>query len=225
METSTEIRDIKTTRRGSKRPGYNGIRSSALSATTGVNPKPGDWSLMQAHIKEVIASNNKEWHYYMLHWLAWAVQHPDLPAEVALVLWGKPGTGKGALFNAMCRIFGQHGLHISNSNHLSGHFNAHLRDCCFLFADEALYPGDKKGLGTLKSLLTEPSIAIEAKGFDIGSADNRLHIAMASNETWVVPAGYGERRYAMFGISDTHMQDQKWFEPLFEQMIKWSEPH
>jgi len=34
METSTEIQEIKTTRRGSKRPGYNGIRSSALSAST-----------------------------------------------------------------------------------------------------------------------------------------------------------------------------------------------
>ncbi len=34
MEILTEIEDIKTTRRGSKRPGYNGTRSSALSATT-----------------------------------------------------------------------------------------------------------------------------------------------------------------------------------------------
>ncbi len=34
MEILTETQDIKTTRRGSKRPGYNGTRSSALSAIT-----------------------------------------------------------------------------------------------------------------------------------------------------------------------------------------------
>ena len=54
------------------------------------------------------------------------------------------------------RILGQHALHISNSKHLVGNFNAHLRDCVLLFADEAFYAGDKAHVGVLNSLITEP---------------------------------------------------------------------
>ena len=32
---------------------------------------------------------------------------------------------------------------------------------------------------------------------------NRLHVAMAANADWVVPAGAGERRYAVFNCADT----------------------
>ena len=37
---------------------------------------------------------------------------------------------------------GQHALKISNAKHLVGNFNSHLRDCVFLFADEAFFAGD-----------------------------------------------------------------------------------
>ena len=71
--------------------------------------------------------------------------------------------GKGTLGNALVRIFGQHATHISSVDHLAGRFNAHLRDACFLFADEAWWPGDKSAEGTLKRLITEPTLFIEAK--------------------------------------------------------------
>ena len=56
--------------------------------------------------------------------------------------------------------------HISSVDHLAGRFNAHLRDACLLFADEAYWPGDRSDEGTLKRLITEPTLFIEAKGRD-----------------------------------------------------------
>ena len=184
----------------------------------GVGPKAGDWSRMKAHIRDVLAGNDTAFHDYIMRWIAWAVQHPAERAQAALVFKGKKGTGKGTLGNALCRIFGQHGTHISTAEHLAGRFNGHLRDACFLFADEAYWPGDKGAEGSLKRLVTEPDLFIEAKGRDGITVPNMLHVMMASNDDWIVPAGEDERRYAVFGVSDLHKQDERWFGPLNEQM-------
>lgn len=184
----------------------------------GVTPKQGDWSLMRAHIHWVLACGDDDAADYIIHWLAWAVQHPDQRAEVALVFQGKRGTGKSTLGNAMCKIFGQHAVHISNARHLVGNFNAHLRDCVFLFGDEAYWPGDKASEGALKRLITEPTLFIEPKGRDPITGPNFLHAMLSSNEDWVVPAGEGERRFYKCIVSETHARDPKWFEPLYAQL-------
>ncbi|MFZ1091315.1 MAG: DUF5906 domain-containing protein [Xanthobacteraceae bacterium] len=184
----------------------------------GVEPKPGDWSLMRQHIREVLAAGDDGADTYITNWNAWAVQHPAERAEVALVLKGGRGVGKGTLGNALVRIFGQHATHISSVDHLAGRFNAHLRDACFLFADEAWWPGDKSAEGTLKRLITEPTLFIEAKNRDGVTVPNMLHPLISSNEDWVVPAGEHERRFAMFEASEHKRQDETWFKPLHEQL-------
>ena len=184
----------------------------------GTEPAPGDWSLMQQHVKEVLAAGDETATLYIENWLAWAVQHPAERAQVALVFKGGRGTGKGTLGNAMCHLFGQHATHISSIDHLAGRFNAHLRDAVLLFADEAYWPGDKSGEGTLKRLITEPTLFIEAKGRDGVTVPNMLHVLMASNEHWLVPAGEHERRYAVFQVSEAKRQDDRWFTPLYQQM-------
>jgi Family of unknown function (DUF5906) len=184
----------------------------------GVPPKQGDWSLMQRHIVEVMAAGDQERAEYILNWLAWLVQHPDQQAEVALIFRGKKGTGKGTLGIALMCIFGQHGYQISSAGQLIGKHNAHLRDCCFLFADEALWPGDRSAEGNLKRMITEPTLDIEAKYFDSKMVPNMLHVLMSSNEDWVVPASEWERRYMMCEMSDIHIQSEEWFRPLKAQL-------
>ncbi|NDC56882.1 MAG: hypothetical protein EBZ69_08790, partial [Alphaproteobacteria bacterium] len=61
----------------------------------GVTPAHGSWDLIKNHILDVICSENKELFDYMMGWMARAVQHPDKPGEVAIILRGGRGTGKG----------------------------------------------------------------------------------------------------------------------------------
>jgi hypothetical protein len=183
-----------------------------------IDPKPGTWDLMQAHLKEVIADNNEEYFDYIVRWAAWAVQNPDKPAEVALVLKGGRGVGKGTFLRALKHLFGQHGLQVTSPMQLTGKFNAHLRDCCLLFADEAIAPGDKVAESVLKGLITEQELSIEGKGVNVVQVLNRLHIVMASNEDWVAPAGTAERRFAVFEVAAVHMQDQDYFSAINAEM-------
>lgn len=173
---------------------------------------------IRLHILKVICAGDRRTYRYLLRWMAFAVQHPDLPAEVAVVLRGGRGTGKGTFAEIFREIFGEHYLQISQVQHLTGNFNAHLRSCVFLFVDEGYWAGDRKGAGVLKSLITEPVIAIEAKGRDVESARNMLHIVIASNDEWVVPAGEQERRYLVLDVDESHQQDHAYFKALREEM-------
>ena len=108
------------------------------------------------------------------------------------MLRGLKGTGKGMVGQMLMRIFRNHSLHITNSKHLVGNFNAHLVDALFLFLDEAFWAGDKQGEGTLKALITERTIMIEPKGVDSFQMPNRLKILMASQQR-LGGAGLGRR--------------------------------
>jgi len=182
-------------------------------------PIQGDWSLLKRHIFEVICDSYQACFDYLLNWMAYAIQYPDRLGEVAIVMRGERGTGKGKLAQLFSLLFGEHALQITQAKHLIGNFNAHLRTCVFLFVDEAIWAGDKEGENVLKALITEPTIQIEKKHVDATVSRNRLHIMMASNNDWVVPAGNRERRYCVLQVNDLHIQDSAYFAAIDDQML------
>ncbi len=78
----------------------------------------------------------------------------------------------------------------------------------------------KEPRGKFKRLITEPSLAIERKGVDIFSVDNCLHIIIASNEPWVVPAGVDERRFMVVRVSEHRKQNVSYFRKLHAEMYE-----
>jgi Family of unknown function (DUF5906) len=116
------------------------------------------------------------------------------------------------------RLFGQHGIQIFHAKHLVGNFNAHLRDAIFLFADEAFFAGDKQNEGVLKALITEEAIAIEPKGVNVIMVPNCLHLIMASNKDWVVPASLSARRFFVLEVPDTVTGNRPYFAAIWQQM-------
>lgn len=163
----------------------------------GVTPKykRRGWFYTLQHIKKILCNGDKAKFRYFIKWLAWTVQNPGVPAEVAVVFKGRQGAGKGFIFSQMVKIFGKHGMNIANRKHLTGQFNSHLAQLCFMFADEAYYPGDKEVEGVLKQLITEPTFAVEGKFRDTMLGKNCLHIGMSTNNDWVIPATHDSRRF------------------------------
>ena len=69
-----------------------------------------------------------------------------------------------------------------------------------LFADEAFFAGDKQHDGVLKGLITEPTLPIEGKFQNVVEVLNVLHVMIASNSDWIVPASQDERRYCVLDV-------------------------
>jgi hypothetical protein len=189
-----------------------------LWAGFGCVAREGNFDLYRAHLRDNICTADEEHIEYLLNWMAYAVQYPGRQGEVAVVLRGKEGTGKGVLAKQFGRLFGAHFRHVVHAQHLVGHFNAHLQQCSLLFADEAFFAGDRSHESTLKALITEETLLIEPKGIDPFAVPNCVHLIMSSNSDWVVPAGADARRYFVLNVSDAHMQDHRYFAGIQTQM-------
>jgi hypothetical protein len=90
------------------------------------------------------------------------------------------------------------------------------------FVDEAFWAGNKKGESVLKGLITERTLAIEHKGFDVVQLPNMLHVLMAANAEWVVPASHDERRFVVLDVSNKYAQGaigrEQYFSALFKEL-------
>lgn len=166
------------------------------------------------HIYQVVCQCDIDCYEYLLNWIARCLQYPEQTGQVAVALKGEKGCGKGTLGNFIKAIFGQHGLQVTNPKHLTGNFNHHMADCCFLFADEVFFAGDKTVENIMKGLITEPTLMIEAKGIDAIENPNLLKILMASNNDWITPASRDERRYFVLNVSSEKISDKAYFAAL-----------
>ena len=178
----------------------------------------GDWSLMREHIREIICGGSDELYTYVIGWMARCVQQPGRPGEVAIVLRGGQGTGKGFFAREFGQLFGAHFFHFASGGLLTGRFNAHLESTVLLFSDEALWGGERKGAGILKALLTEPTIAIEAKFKNPRSGKNCIHVLMATNSDWAVPVDVDDRRFLVLDVDPKRAKDLDYFGALQRQM-------
>ena len=192
------------------------LRGNRLNLYRGfaVTARKGNWKRLRNHIYRVLANGDYQAARYIVRWLAWTLQNPGSRAEAVLAFQGDEGAGKGTLAGVMLRIFGIYGLPISDPKHLVGSFSGHLQHCVFLFLDEAFWAGNVAAEGRLKNLVTEKTITIEPKYFQTFQVPNVLHVIMASNNDWVVPAGHGSRRYAVYKVSSAHVGDFRYFNEL-----------
>jgi Family of unknown function (DUF5906) len=179
-------------------------------------PVKGDCGLYLDHLSQNVCNGDQEHFTYLLNWMARAVQDPGTQGEVAVVLRGKEGTGKGIAIGQFGKLFGAHFLQVSQPRHLVGNFNGPLQSVSVLFADEAFFAGDRSHEGVLKALVTEPTLQIEIKGVEPVTARNALHIMMSSNSAWVVPAGADARRFFCLDVSDRRKQDTTYTKPQIE---------
>lgn len=183
-----------------------------------IEPAPGDCTVFLEHLHDVICAGNTANFEYLLNLNALTIQEPGTPSEVATVLRGEPGTGKGTYIRALGRIFGRHFTHLDKVEQLAGTFNAALSGKVIVFADEAFFAGDKREAGALKRLITEPTLHIVRKGIDGSDEPNSVHLFMATNEEWAVPAQLRERRFFALKVSSARIGDHAYFTRIEEHL-------
>jgi len=167
---------------------------------------------------EVICDGNQEYYDYLLKWMALTVQQPGIPIEVSVMMKGELGTGKGTFARTFGSLFGRHYTHLDRTEQLAGKFNAAISSKIVIFADEAFFAGDKKDLGSLKRLISEPTLSIERKGIDVVEENNCIHLIMATNNDHAHQASFKERRFFSLKVSSAHLQDHAYFNAINKEM-------
>lgn len=177
---------------------------NTLNLWTGwaVKPLP-DHSKCQAWLellRDHITGKHEQSAEWLLHWFANIVREPMKKSLTAPVIIGKQGAGKSLLVNYFGRILGSAFVTVTNADHLYGRFNAHTTTCLLMHSEEALFGGEKKHRGVIKSLITDETRMFEAKGLDAKPVNNLLRLIMTSNEDHAAPAEAGDRRFSVFDL-------------------------
>tara|TARA_R110000803_G_scaffold20201_18_gene52305 strand:- start:862 stop:3258 length:2397 start_codon:yes stop_codon:yes gene_type:complete len=198
-------------------PGREFKGSMNLWRGFGYNAIPGDCSLYLEHLRKVLCNGVQEHYDYLVNWMANAVQKPHLAGQVAVVLKGLQGTGKGTVAKHFGKLWGVHFKHVTNPDHVTGKFNSVLHDAVFVFADEC-FRTSKTHVSALKALITEDTIRVEPKGVDSIETRNCMHMMMATNEDFAVHAGLDDRRFFVLELGKEHKRDSKYFAAIQKQM-------
>lgn len=172
----------------------------------------------EEHLFVNVCESNTEYYEWVYTWFAHIIQRPWEKIGVALVMKGRKGVGKNILLDTVGNLFSNNYMVTANKRYLTSQFNSHMENLLLMVLDEAFWSGSKEDHGILKNLITAPEITIERKGFDSYDAKSRLRIAIIGNESWIVPASEDERRYAVFNVGESRMQDTDFFTALREGM-------
>jgi len=174
----------------------------------------GSCKLFLEHVREVICKGDADCYEYVLNWLALMIQRPGVLPGVALCLLSGQGTGKGEFVKYLGKIVGRYLKQLTDRDQLFGRFTDHLDDALLVFADEMHWGGNKNETGRLKVLVTEETRESERKYGAVMKVKNCIHLIVASNEEWAVPAEVDDRRFFVLEVSEHRVGDFAYFERL-----------
>ena len=179
---------------------------------------PGSAQPLLDHIFENACDGNREIYDRFFAWMAHLIQRPHKKIGTALVLLGEEGVGKGVIGSAILKLVGHYGLQVTQPGLLSGHFNFHLANKIFVFADEVTWGGRKQEEGVLKGLITEAHGTFTPKGFDSFSGHSFVNVFISTNERWPLTAGKTARRWQCLRVNPRHRGDEAYFGRIIREL-------
>jgi len=134
---------------------------------------------------------------YLVHWLAWRLQHHDQKALAALILRGAQGTGKGLLAKVLSKIYGRYLAHIDGSS-IESAFNQFMFEKLLVIANEVgnSFFADKRRAATrLKGWVVGDDITVNMKYVNPFKVKNFTAWILCSNDVTPVTFDLDDRRY------------------------------
>ena len=180
-----------------------------------VEPVAGDCTVIGKFLLNVICDRDRKLFNYLIMFLAHMWQKPEEKPGIMIVLLGGQGTGKGTLFNLLQSIWSRTTLQVSAVEHVTGGFNAAMERSYIINMDEALFSGDRKSMDRLKSMITEPTIAIEQKYQPRRTIQSIHRFFAASNHDHFGNIELDDRRFVFLRVSDKRKGNHDYFSRLY----------
>jgi hypothetical protein len=173
------------------------------------------------HIREVMADGDKGHTNYVIDWIANIIQKPWEKTNVAIMLYGKEGCGKGILIDWLRRsVLGAHCTHQTSDpdNDIFGRFAGGLINKVLVQIDEvkALHAQRDK----LKNIITSDTIRSEKKAVDTITVNNYANLLFTSNNDNALAVATDARRFVLFRCSAKYKGNKSYFTELRKHLAK-----
>lgn len=180
----------------------------------------GSCSKSIAFIRTVICMDCKITYTYIMNYLAHLVQRPWELAEVAIVMRGLQGTGKNTFMKIIQALIGcEHYVELTQMAHLTGQFSAQRAGALVIFANEALWGGNKQDEGTYKALVSDSLTMLERKHVDASQIKNFARVFVGSNHPFPVVRDEDDRRHVVLDVLATHKEEGDYFAAIENEII------
>jgi hypothetical protein len=199
----------------SPRSYYNLWRGFAVEPAA--DPSGEGCARFLAHLHDNVCGGREELFLWVVGWFAALVQEPTNKLGTSLVLRGTQGTGKTIVGRIIGSLLGPHYALVADARFIVGRFNSHLANCLLLQLDEATWGGNHDAAGKLKDLVTGDWQFIEYKGREPIKVKNYVRLLITGNNSWLVPAGLEERRFAVLDVAETARQNHAYFQAIDDE--------
>lgn len=179
-----------------------------------VQPYPGNWDVLKAHLLKVICAGDQSNYDYLIRYVAHMLQRPEMKPGVMIVFLGGQGTGKGMFFQILQRIWPKTSLLVSDIQQVVGQFNAALERNFVILMDEALFSGDRKSQERMKSFVTEQTLQIEQKHQPSRTIQSVHRFFASSNHRQFSHVEADDRRLLFLRVSDQYQANHDYFATL-----------
>ena len=200
---------------------------NGLSTNTQFDDALKGCNLYLEHISEnilgnYVGSNHNRFFEYFISWMSRTLTHHGRDRiKIVPVLKGKQGCGKGICVSRYGELFGKHFLHVQDSRTLTHNFNMQLMDSLLVYVNEAIFAGNRQTMNKMKDMITEDELQLEEKYMPSFTGISHLRFIYSSNENWVVPIEWDNRRYWMLECGDKYVGNSESYDYFNNLMKQW----
>lgn len=157
----------------------------------------GDSSLFLQHVRKVLPNERDQ--RILLSYMAAVVQHQGRKFQWCPLLQGAEGNGKTLFTRCVAEAVGQRYTHWARANTISAQFNGWLTNRIFIGVEDIYVEEHKREVWeTLKPMITNEMLEIEAKGVDQDTRNVVCNFILNSNHRRAVQKTRNDRRLAIF---------------------------
>lgn len=146
----------------------------------------------------------------ILNYMASLVQNPGVKFQWWPVIQGCEGNGKSLITRVLTFAVGARYSHLVNPEAMAktgNQFNSWIEGKLLLGVEEIYVNNRRDFLDTFKPVVTDDRNALEKKGGDQRTGDNRLNGILNTNHPEGVPISTDSRRYAIFYTPQQRVED------------------
>ena len=165
-----------------------------MKADDGLDDCP---KVLERLVDNLVADDN-EW-AYLMQWLAYKLQNPDSGSQVALVLQGAQGTGKGLLFRLLEKVWGKYVVQVDGAA-LESDFNGFLHEKLLVVGNEVgsdFFSNKRRAATKMKGWVVGDNLRINMKNIREFVVRNPTSWILCSNDGVPICIDKGDRRYTV----------------------------
>jgi len=179
---------------------------------SGVEPLAGDVAVFLEHMTYLFPDEVERGH--VLDYLSMLVAPEFVKAHFALLIRGRPGTGKSFLGKLVRKMIGDNNVSMPSSTEVTKEYTGWQEGAQLAILEELMAIGRTEVANRLKPAITDDFLRIRLMHTNAYSTPNFLNLLCFTNHEDALPIESGDRRWLVV-FSDAQPMDEAYYDRLF----------